>query len=149
MYRRILVPVDGSEAASLGVREAAELAKIHQGQLCLIHVIDRRFFAANVEAFGAGPYTDELMRAVHDNAQTVLEQADAVAKQEGIPSERVLLDSPSQSVSDAVIEQANKWRADLIVMGTHGRHGVRRLVLGSDAEQVLRQSPVPVLLIRG
>lgn len=52
-------------------------------------------------------------------------------------------------LSDFVVEQAHIWKADLIVIGTHGRRGVRRLLLGSDAEQVLRTSPVPVLLVRG
>jgi nucleotide-binding universal stress UspA family protein len=50
--------------------------------------------------------------------------------------------------ADLILEDAKKWSADLIVMGTHGRRGVRRLVLGSDAEQILRLSPVPVLMVR-
>ena len=67
---------------------------------------------------------------------------------QGVAVDAVLLESFAARVSDLVVEQALGWKADLIVIGTHGRRGVRRMLLGSDAEQILRQAPVPVLLVR-
>ena len=62
--------------------------------------------------------------------------------------ETALVDSVGQRVSDIILDQAAAWPADLIVIGTHGRRGVDRVLMGSDAEQVARRSPVPVLLVR-
>ena len=66
----------------------------------------------------------------------------------GIPVQTVMLETIAGPAADLIVRQAKRWRADLIVLGTHGRRGLRRLVLGSDAEQIVRTSPVPVLLVR-
>jgi nucleotide-binding universal stress UspA family protein len=65
-----------------------------------------------------------------------------------VQARTVLVETLAGPAADAIVAEAKKWKADLIVMGTHGRRGVRRLVMGSDAEQVLRETPVPVLLVR-
>jgi len=59
-----------------------------------------------------------------------------------------MIESVGGAAGDLIVEQANKWGAELIVLGTHGRRGIKRMVLGSDAEHVVRQSSVPVLLVR-
>jgi nucleotide-binding universal stress UspA family protein len=61
----------------------------------------------------------------------------------------LLLETLGRRVADVIVREAKKWRADVIVLGTHGRSGLSRVVLGSDAELVVRESPVPVLLVRG
>ena len=71
-----------------------------------------------------------------------------MAASAGVEAETLLFTSPVKRVCGVVVEQAKTWKADLIVIGTHGRHGVGRLLLGSDAEQILRLAPVPVLLVR-
>jgi nucleotide-binding universal stress UspA family protein len=65
-----------------------------------------------------------------------------------VPVSSVLLESAAGPAADAIVRQARKWKADVIVLGTHGRRGVRRMLMGSDAEQVVRSSPVPVMLVR-
>jgi nucleotide-binding universal stress UspA family protein len=65
-----------------------------------------------------------------------------------IPVDTVLADTLQGRVCDLVIDEANRWKADLIVIGTHGRRGPGRLAMGSDAEQILRLAPAPVLLVR-
>jgi len=65
-----------------------------------------------------------------------------------VPVDGVLLDTFNRRLCDLVVRAARDWPADLVVIGTHGRRGVGRLLLGSDAEQILRLSPVPVLLVR-
>ena len=69
--------------------------------------------------------------------------------QQGVQVDTLLFDNVSNRLCDTVLEQVKKWGADLIVIGTHGRRGVGRMLLGSDAEQVVRTAPVPVLLVRG
>ena len=66
-----------------------------------------------------------------------------------MPVETELHDAMTQRVSDVVVDQARSWGAEIIVIGTHGRRGVRRALLGSDAEQIVRLAPMPVLLVRG
>jgi nucleotide-binding universal stress UspA family protein len=78
----------------------------------------------------------------------VLAAAGSEAKRRGIAARTVLRRSPRESIAGAIVAEAKAWRADLIVMGTHGRRGVGRLVLGSTAEAVLRLAPAPVLLVR-
>ena len=78
----------------------------------------------------------------------MLDAASKVALKQGVKAAASLVESRGRPVSDVILDEARKWRADLIVMGTHGRRGVNRLLLGSDAERVLRSAPVPVLLVR-
>jgi nucleotide-binding universal stress UspA family protein len=66
----------------------------------------------------------------------------------GLESESVILETAGGRAADAIVAEAKAWGADLIVLGTHGRRGARRLVMGSDAEEIVRTTPVPVLLVR-
>jgi nucleotide-binding universal stress UspA family protein len=74
-------------------------------------------------------------------------RASNAARAAGARPQTVLVEDFGGRVADAIVKQAKRWRADLIVMGTHGRRGVKRALLGSDADLVVRYSPVPVLLI--
>lgn len=146
MYRRILVPVDGSSAAARGLREAIRLAKAQRARLRLVHVVDETSILGLAEgAVDPGPVLASLSRA----ARSLLERARRSAEKSGVRAEVALHESFGGRAADAILREAKKWRADLIVAGTHGRRGVRRLVLGSDAEQIVRLSPVPVMLVRG
>jgi nucleotide-binding universal stress UspA family protein len=71
-----------------------------------------------------------------------------IAHAEGIEAETRVIKAVATRPADAILEQVHEWRADLIVMGTHGRRGIHRLYLGSDTERIVRNSPVPVLLVR-
>jgi len=146
MYRRILAPVDGSEVARRGLDEAVALARVQGAQLRLLHVLDASLAMIDPAAFLA---YDELMRAWRAAGERVLDDARRVAAAQGVVAETVLRDTTERRVAPVVVAEANQWGADLIVMGTHGRRGVSHLVLGSDAELVLRMSRVPVLMVRG
>ena len=80
--------------------------------------------------------------------ERLLARAAARCKERGIRCEQALYVAMADRASGVVLKEARRWRADLVVMGTHGRRGVRRLALGSDAEQVARNARVPVLLVR-
>ena len=146
MYERILVPVDGSPTSTLGLTEACKLAKLTGARLLLLHAVD---LAAVMITPEAAAISAKLFDSMHDAGEDVLAKAKATVQRADIAAETALVDTTAGRVSDLVVEQAKKWRADLIVIGTHGRRGVGRLVLGSDAEQIVRASPVPVLLVRG
>jgi nucleotide-binding universal stress UspA family protein len=83
------------------------------------------------------------------SGQEILDAAEKSVQTQGIKPSRVLVESFGGIAADLIIEQAKSWHADLIVMGTHGRRGIFRLAMGSDAEQVVRAATIPVLLIRG
>jgi nucleotide-binding universal stress UspA family protein len=146
MYQRILVPVDGSPTSRRGVEEAIRLAKLTQGRLRLFHVIDELSFALAMDAYSG--YAGDWLNVLRENGKRMLDEAGATAQAAGVEAEVVLCDSFSGSVHALVNAEAAKWPADLIVLGTHGRRGVGRVVMGSSAEQILRYAPVPVLLVR-
>lgn len=147
MYHNILVPVDGSETATRGLREAIRLASHEKARLHVVNVVDDMLVAQNYEVFdasGAGDFLDAL-RAAGDKT---LATAKAEADRAGVSVETTRVESHGARVADAIINCAKKCKADLIVMGTHGRRGLSRVVLGSDAESVLRETSVPILLVR-
>jgi nucleotide-binding universal stress UspA family protein len=146
MYKRILVPIDGSKTAALGLREAIRLAKDQGAALRVIHVVDKMAIIGVTEAgMNPRPVLAKLARS----GRAVLGEARRSAKKLGVQADTELFEPVTKRVADAVLREAKRWRADLIVMGTHGRRGMPRLVLGSDAEQVVRLAQVPVLLVRG
>lgn len=145
MYDKILVPVDGSDASNLGLDEAVKLAKRLGSRLKVIHVVNELFLAGTDQMyydFGA------LVDSARENGKKVLEEAQARIKAQGAEAEAELIECVSARAADIIVNHAQQWGADLLVLGTHGRRGLRRLALGSDAEMVLRASPIPVLLVR-
>jgi len=78
----------------------------------------------------------------------VINSAAAICQAAGVSVDRRLVEAPGRRLGDVVADEANGWEADLVVIGTHGRRGLQRLLLGSGAEQVLRLAPVPVLVVR-
>jgi nucleotide-binding universal stress UspA family protein len=145
-YKRILVPVDGSPTSKAGLREAIGLAKAQGAQLQLVHVADQHYLALMGLESAAG--LNDMMDSVKKAGRSVLRNAQATARKAGVDASVVLLETLTGPAADPIVKQARKWRADLIVIGTHGRRGVRRLLMGSDAEQIVRNAPVPVMLVR-
>lgn len=146
MYQRILVPVDGSTTSTFGLDEAIKLAKLTGASLRLIHVVDALTLTTGLLPYAY--YADEVTPGKKAVGEQILEQARTRVAASGVKVETFLFDSLLPRVSETVIAQAKAWNADLIVIGTHGRRGVGRVLLGSDAEQIVRTAPVPVLLVR-
>jgi nucleotide-binding universal stress UspA family protein len=144
-YRRILVPVDGSPTATKGLREAIRLAKDGRAQLILLHVVNEFYAFANLDGFAPGV---DIVPSLREGGRGILAKAKSLADKEGIQAKTLLRETLGGPAADTIVKEARKQRADLIVLGTHGRRGLRRVVLGSDAEQVVRSAPVPVLLVR-
>jgi len=146
MYSRILVPVDGSPTSNAGLDEAIKLAKQFGSRLRLLHVVDQMPLAVSAEGFGV--MSVDVLGLLKEAGQRVLADAKARVDAAGVPVDTLLVDSPNSRLSDHVTAVAKEWPAELIVIGTHGRRGIGRVLMGSDAEQVVRHAPVPVLLYR-
>lgn len=147
MYSHIVVAVDGSHASNRALDEAIKIAKATNATLRIIHVLDELSVLLTTNPY-AGYYTGELIESLRQAAAKVLEQASERVAAAGLKAETVLYDDLGLRVQERIISTAEQWPADLIVMGTHGRRGIQRAMLGSSAEAVLRESPVPVLLVR-
>jgi nucleotide-binding universal stress UspA family protein len=146
MYQRILVPVDGSTTSLKGLDEAIRLARLTGGQLRLLHVVEELVLSTGFEGYAA--YSGDLIAALVQGGRQLLQEAKARAGAAGVTADTMMVETVAVRAADIVIEQAQSWGAELIVLGTHGRRGVRRVLLGSDAEQIVRMAPVPVLLVR-
>ena len=145
MFKRILVPLDGSHTATLGLQQAVKMAKAGEAKLRLISVVDDMAVAQN---FDAGFDTGFLFAELKAGAKRAIANGVALAHRHQLKVETALFETLSQRVADVIVREAAKWKADVIVMGTHGRRGLNRLVLGSDAESVLRNAHCPVLMVR-
>jgi len=145
MYQRILVPVDGSDTSKRGLQEAIRLSKALGGHLRLVHIVDDSPLALNPEA---GVAAAPLVQDFAEGGKEILEEARKLASVAGVNTEVSLHENFSGRVADLIVDEAKKWRAELIVMGTHGYGGLKHAVLGSAAEAVLHASDVPVLLVR-
>ncbi|MBM3114604.1 universal stress protein [Jeongeupia naejangsanensis] len=145
MYDRILVPVDGSDTSNHGLREALRLAKRLGAELRLLHVVDPQLVYID---FGGMVNVNEYVESIRNAGRDVLAEALKIAEAEGVPTDAELREKHGGTVADLVLAEAKKWKAGMIVMGTHGRRGIRHLVMGSDAMGVVREATVPVVVVR-
>lgn len=143
MYQRLLVPLDGSLPAHQALRVVVRLAKEEHARVRLIHIIGELPDNWADTYFGQETLLDDLRR----DGQNILASATAFIQEQGMKAEMALLEAPDKKTAEIIVEDAQRWHADLIVMGTHGRQGLERMLLGSVAEGVVRRAPVPVLLI--
>ncbi|WP_348775215.1 acetate/propionate family kinase [Pseudomonas sp. PS01302] len=146
MYKRLLVPLDGSPTAHLALDHAAALARLSGATVVLLHVIEELKHSNGFER--PKVYLDEVRPGFLAAGQALLDQAAGRLRQDGIAVETLLNEAKGERVSELIAKQAETARCDVVVLGTHGRRGMDRLLLGSDAEQVARIAPVPVMLVR-
>jgi len=145
MYKHILVPVDGSETARLALGEAIKLASALEAQIRLVHVVNKLPW---VSPGLTGAVVQELINQLRGTGESILHDAMTCVRDAGIVADSRLIEALGTEAGECIIEQMAAWPADLIVCGTHGRRGIHRILMGSDAEYVLRHSTVPVLMVR-
>lgn len=149
MSHRILLAVDGSDTSWRAVQEAIRFAQ-PTDFVRVVNVIDD---AADHYSVSFSTYVD--MGAIREDmiaeSQQILSQAYKQVHEAGIQADTHAIDLRAWggTIADAVVREALRWHADLIVLGTHGRRGVRRMLMGSVAEQVLRQAHLPIMLVAG
>lgn len=147
MYQRILVATDGSVLSKKAVSAAIGMAALTGGELIALKVVPR--YPQSYFEGGIALETQEVARIEKqwsERAQSIVEAVQDAAKAKGVKARGVTV--RSDLVSDAIIAAAKKHKADLIVMASHGRKGIKRLLLGSETQQVLTHSHVPVLVLR-
>jgi len=138
MYRNILIGYDGSKFSDAALEEAIRLAKASDGRITVVCAVER-----NLEMEAMAP---ELERKLEEKAEEDLQRAAAIIEKAGVECSReeVTVDSPYK----AVVAAAKRRENDLIVLGTHGRTGLERLLMGSTAERVIGHAPCNVLIVR-
>jgi nucleotide-binding universal stress UspA family protein len=110
-----------------------------------VHIVNELIFGGGD---GAGIYASDLIVSLRNGGKSLLTQAAARVRRQGVEVDSVMIESLGAAAADLIVEQARLWPADLIVMGTHGRRGLVRVAMGSDAENVVRITSAPVLLVR-
>ena len=145
MYTRILVPVDGSAPSAQGLDEAIELARHLKARVRLMHVVEPWIMVTQETPPGTVLQIAENIRSV---GAALLKDCATKVRKAGVEVDAELIETLRGSVGESIVKKAGEVKADLVVCGTHGRRGVRRMLMGSDAEYVVRRAPVPVLLVR-
>jgi len=144
MYKHILVPVDGSTTSLLAVSKAAELAKIFGSNVTAVYVVDPYPFTGVGAEFAYGQA--QYLSAATAEANAALEAVRKIMDEAGLPVTTVV--GEGHAVHEGIVRVLESSGADLIVMGSHGRRGLEKLMLGSVTARVLRSVHVPVLVVR-
>ncbi|CAG9166588.1 universal stress protein [Cupriavidus respiraculi] len=146
MYRKILLAVDGSRSADLALTEAARIAKAMGAEVEVLFVAD------DSDVFLGAPHFDptKLRQGIVALGHRTLRAAGETLEAEGVRATTRLLEQPVApgKFAATIVAEADRWGADLIAMGTHGRRGINRVVMGSVSEGVIRATTTPVLLTR-
>ena len=147
MYKRILVATDGSDLSRAAVHSAIELAAAVGAELVALYVVPR--YPVSYFEGGLAISMDDIARTEKqwsDKGQAVVDAVQQSAQQAGVTTRAVV--AQSDLVAESIITAAEKQDADLIVMASHGRKGIKRLLLGSETQHVLTHSHIPVLVLR-
>lgn len=148
MCKRIFVAIDASATAQLALDEAIALAKMPGGSLCIASALDTSSLAQAFLGVEAFVDTDKVKQGMRDKTDALLDLAAAKATAAGCDPYRQLIESDEKSVADMLADAAHQWDADLIVIGTHGRRGLNRMVMGSVAENLVRIATTSLMLVR-
>ncbi|MGZ8255864.1 MAG: universal stress protein, partial [Burkholderiaceae bacterium] len=141
MFKRILVAVDGTPTSNRALATALALGKDQDASLHVLHVVDDTAIVPMFDPVGYVPdYVDSMIESLREGGRKILESARKLAAKGDQTVQQKMVETRGQGVARAILQYAGTVRADLIVMGTHGRRGMARLVMGSDAEAVLREA---------
>lgn len=146
MYKRILVALDGSRGARLALDEALKIAAASHGSIIAVAIVEHEATLVDINSGFVGSLDSGAVTV--DIASVALEEARELGALHGVPVVSYALDAYGEGVPAMLIRTAVECDADLVAMGTNGRHGLRRLLLGSVAEALLRVADRPVLLVR-
>ena len=145
MYQKILVPIDSSATSFRALDEACNLGRALDIMVYAVHVVD----LTQVGLAGMGAADNLALRqSVSASSSAILAQAEEVVAQRGVAFEGKVLETNGEKIADVLMREAEASQCQLIIMGTQGLTGMKRLLLGSVAEGVVRQSVIPVMLVR-
>lgn len=147
MYKKILVATDGSTLSKKAVSSAIAMATLMEAELVALKVVAR--YPQSYFEGGLAVQASEINRIEKqwlDHGQTIVDAIQKAAEAKGVKTKAVTV--KSDLISDAIIATAKKHKCDLIVMASHGRKGIKRVLLGSETQQVLTHTHTPVLVLR-
>lgn len=147
MYKRILVATDGSDLSRTAVHSAIELAAAVGAELVALYVVPR--YPVSYFEGGMAISMDDIARTEKqwsDKGQAVVDAVKQSAQESGVTARAVV--AQSDLVAESIMATANKHNCDLVVMASHGRKGIQRVLLGSETQHVLTHSTIPVLVLR-
>ena len=142
MFKQILVAVDGTPTSTRALVVAIGLAKEQKATLHILHVVDETVIPPNLEGslLLSHDYMKGVLARMGEIGSKILARAEKSAKAKGAMTKPILITHSLGGIANAILAQARKVHADLLVLGTHGRRGIARIVMGSDAESVVRRS---------
>ncbi len=148
MYKRIMVAVDESFMTDKVLGTAIELAKASGAQLAICHGVDETIFASRQMEMMLPNSVGKAEYRMRLGAQGLLGKAAETARASGVEVETMLIESEEKHVSDMLTTAAAEWKADLLVVGSHGSRGMERFFVGSVAERLVRKAETSLLLVR-
>lgn len=148
MYKRILIGIDSSSCSTKALEEVILIARSLQASLRIVHAVDESLLVQH--GMGIGTYIDieATKEQMREDGKKMLDDAVAKAKAAGCNADSLLIESAKHRVAEMLVSAAQDWNADLIVVGTHGRRGFERMLVGSVAENLTRIATTSLLLIR-
>jgi len=138
-YRSLLVPFDGSDSSKKALLRACELSKLDEGEITVLYVIPR--YEEMMDFFK----TETITKSLFQEAEKIADTARQLAAAQGVQIKAVVQEGHA---SEKIIEIADKFKNDLIVMGTHGWRGMNKAILGSTAERIIAHASHPILIVR-
>ncbi|MDR3410374.1 MAG: universal stress protein [Formivibrio sp.] len=150
MYQRILVPIDTSTTSHVVLEEVKRMVNGLHAKVCLVTVIDTSQFATSPDELFHELQLKEDQRLRDERREIIwrfLEDCVSDLRVPGIEVETKLVEKFGGKISNAILDEATHWGADLLIMGTHGREGLSHALMGSVAEGVIRHAQIPVLLV--
>ncbi len=148
MYKRIIVAIDDSATSNKALNDAAQLATSVGAALCIVHAEDESLLEHSAISTGTLIDVDEVEAEIRAGGMQLLNGAAAHVARHGITAEKRLIESSSKRVPEMITECARDWEADLVIVGTHGRRGMERLLVGSVAEKLVRVANTSLMLVR-
>ena len=148
MYKRILVAIDNSTTAQKALGEAIALARALGANLCIANAADEAPLSQHGMGLGSYIDVDKVKEEMRAASNSLLAQALAQATAAGCQAEVMAIESAERRLASMIVDAATTWNADLIVMGSHGRSGLDKLVMGSVTQRVLQHTHLPVLVVR-
>ncbi len=148
MYKRIVLAYDGSSCSVKALDEAILLARLQSATLCIVHVDDGAAAHGGIDLHGYVDRLDNVTGKIREQTEHLLDAAVAKAIAAGCQVERQLVMAEHRRPAEAIADIARDWKADLIIVGTHGRRGFQRLLVGSVAENLVRIATTSLMLVR-
>ena len=148
MSKRIFVAIDNSSTSQKALDEAIQLASALGASLCIATAADEGPLTQHGMGLGSYIDIDKIKEEMRSTGNTLLDLAVAKAAAAGCQAEHLLIESSQKRVAEMISDAASQWQADLIVVGTHGRRGFERLLVGSVAENLVRIATTSLMLVR-